>query len=697
MNDIIRLLLEWPQPLSLLDHGNREADTWLRLILRSALPILNSSSEELNADEDGSWSNLFLLSVSRGIKHGNLVTAGVAKPQMIRPGQTTDWTIICALATLEGLFFPHGAVVLPDEQSVEIPEDVQQHIKTLWVLWRRDIGNFPRPAIISAVIAITFMRFSTSMNSARLGADVSRYIVEDIILQSHLSEAPIDAPSLHTLIVEWIIMSNSLKVRNWSTLFQELEAMRLNIATKFDYEWKNAMVNTVIAQLSRRNITLAHQLYILVERTIFKLNEETLLVLGRSCIPSGYLPSTLRIIENPALSRTSRDELTNATFNHLCDICVLYFDPEVGDLLVRTLPRVGKSISLPSSSDAYQWVLLTLAKSNNWSAAIRAVKAVLEMQKTYFSAQFLRSFGATIPSIRNTRMKFWEYLHAIEAPYALNLRGQRRKVSVPLELDQKGSTLFSYRSPGYLIRLGHHLKHMPVTRTPHARHLALRVLKLYHRLPQKEPSSFEPLLKLLLRSGRIQAATRHWRKNFPDSPFPTWAGNFVIDNEIRRSSKRRQVDRTTKRMQILMKEMNFVPDHVTLNILVKARLNNLQPSDRPYLRALFNEIISKGYPDGSSGDISGTKAKQLPFETASGASDLISIPFEETSLKLENHIRPLYLTFIKAFTRLGDFAAAETVKSILQTVTLNVKDQRRIQEQARRKGLRAVRKHGTSL
>jgi hypothetical protein len=148
----------------------------------------------------------------------------------------------------------------------------------------------------------------------------------------------------------------------------------------------------------------------------------------------------------------------------------------------------------------------------------------------------------------------------------------------------------------------------------------------------------------------------------------------------------------SKYLQMLIHDHGFNPDRVTLNILMRAFLDqdarrvkaakirerrlqlrggeggNASTDFRSEvsLRAAFDGLIAKGYPSGSDArTVFRTKPTQV---TAAFLMQLLHGVQVTSPLSFPKHVRPLYHMFVGAFRKRGDFAAAERVREVMKAV-----------------------------
>ena len=194
---------------------------------------------------------------------------------------------------------------------------------------------------------------------------------------------------------------------------------------------------------------------------------------------------------------------------------------------------------------------------------------------------------------------------------------------------------------------------------PNARTLALDRERRKSADPT-EPHAVLYAVRLLVRARRLLAAKRLFAAVHARAPptLRTALANAILHGYLRRP---RQQPRTVLRAYaVLCSDTDFVPDHGTVRVLVRAHLLPRAKMDATAVRKLFDDLVRSGYPDGS-----GTKAARETL--GAGAAIRIGdfeLPRVERPLKLARDVVPLYRAFVTALYKLGDIAAARKVIGI---------------------------------
>lgn len=195
----------------------------------------------------------------------------------------------------------------------------------------------------------------------------------------------------------------------------------------------------------------------------------------------------------------------------------------------------------------------------------------------------------------------------------------------------------------------------------------------------------------LLSNGRTRAARSLFErtKDQLSEANRTAMANSLIDHSSAHKS-RRQARGVRKSLRLFRElvQSGFVPNRVTVNILMKAMLQWSAAVDAEAVRALFDRIIRSGYPVGDT-----YPAGVGPFGTdATATSNLPEVPQMASPICFTRHVRPLYKMFVKAMFKRGDVMGAKLVVGILKE--LEAKDRA---QYARNLYRRHARKRGRDV
>jgi len=208
-------------------------------------------------------------------------------------------------------------------------------------------------------------------------------------------------------------------------------------------------------------------------------------------------------------------------------------------------------------------------------------------------------------------------------------------------------------------------------RVPHKSH-TLRLPTILSKLGKDAPHATASTLNLLLRAQRHRAAKQLFFKahHLPASA-RTAIGNDILNASMRHRSRRnsRRVQKVLQVWQELVDNGNFVPDRVSVNILLKALLSWTTEVNHTAVRSLFDHIVGMGYPTGGV-----VPEGSTVFRTK--GTTLMTLPKLSTPISFSNHVQPLYKMFVRAFYQRHDYDGARRIVGILKALQAVETDKR---------------------
>ncbi|KDQ19335.1 hypothetical protein BOTBODRAFT_27919 [Botryobasidium botryosum FD-172 SS1] len=215
-------------------------------------------------------------------------------------------------------------------------------------------------------------------------------------------------------------------------------------------------------------------------------------------------------------------------------------------------------------------------------------------------------------------------------------------------------------------------------------------------LMRKEPKAgvqrlYSLALRLLARGGQSYGVNKFTRRFSPrtSSAFNTLLHSRLASSRSKRNA--RQVKAVFAKLNALISE-KFIPDRVTVNVLLKCLLRWPAVTSSTKLRLLFDQLVSSGYPGVVPGETApfGTQWEATPSQLG------LLRPMLTGEVSFRRHAKPMYLMFIKAFYLRGDRSAAKKVIGILKAAELEEKE-RDVAEAAARRRTRTQGRAGGSL
>lgn len=670
----------------------------------------HSGFDRADTSQDGSaWHNLNLLSLTYNTNRStpsDMQNISLGPPES--GAEVVDWVLVCAIVAAQNLL-SRRADLLPDTSV----DHAQALVRTIWVLWRRDSGKRIRPASALCCAAVSFMRLATLTEDNTLRDSIVRYIGDAIVVPIILKEMVCDPESWRSLSVGFACMSAMFGVHNFLEMFDTLRANRLELSHDSSDGWRNVVANSVVKNLLQYNAGVALRLYHSSEEAEVEIREPILVELCKTSISSGYLLQALKILRLPNLTHSSRKMLLNTLLDHLASAGQI-FDSKLARTVSNTFNNLVQSNVYPSKAQSCELVTLSMVKAGFAPEATSIVINIGKSRPDFLRAGFLPHFGR--------KLMFGRHYGCMKQLVRSDLPVQPLSSSFDRKHNLKRSGLplhtvlaqIQERSPPFpelasndtaksrpnalLLRKRRRRRVFTrrasrQTRTPpkprknvSADIITLKLMNSVSKTAKIDPKSLERVLYILIRSGRFLAAQKILNR-IGVSGFTTKAGNIMMTGSFvpRRSLRnKRQVQHIMRRLTSLIGERGFVPDRVTLNLLIMARLRWDSVTNKEAARILFDRLICAGYPDGS-----GLQPRDGPFQTEQTASvpkpEDIGTP-RQILMSYSRHIRPLYKIFIKAFIDRGDYEAARTVKTILENVRKEMSAEAGRREQARMMG-----------
>jgi hypothetical protein len=173
---------------------------------------------------------------------------------------------------------------------------------------------------------------------------------------------------------------------------------------------------------------------------------------------------------------------------------------------------------------------------------------------------------------------------------------------------------------------------------------------------------------------------------------PQWLtkiGNVYLHAPLRHDPRNgRLVRHVLRTKDYLGQAYGFIPDRVTVNIVIKAMLRWKTYIDSSMVLSLFDHLVRNGYPASERWLV----ANGVPFGTPLGEMTL-DLSGIHKGIKFTCHVRPLYRMFIKELFLRDNRRAAHRIVGILKEEEALAREKLERSERARRRGVaRKLRK-----
>ncbi|KZT19122.1 hypothetical protein NEOLEDRAFT_1173201 [Neolentinus lepideus HHB14362 ss-1] len=637
----------------------------------------------------GCWKNLSLLAFSDAspvlFKSVNDETFASALPDMMNSTAKTNWEILCALRTLE------KACVLDSS----VLQDAASIVRTLWDRWGgRTACEDNTPILVVRAIYACFMRLAGLVKDVSLSESLHRsYTSRRLWIESPGMEKNVD-PVLVAYVVSMIVNG----AKSWDEALVSLIPLGLS-------EWiLSATGNAVLSHLVRIDTQTAYTLYRDALRINLQVEPDVVVTLGRALATRGSIGPALDLLSQSPLPLSDAKIILDNVLRVLARRQVRRLPHHVARMLGLVMVNLYSSspsqVPLPPKRHA-EFALLLLTGQGQAQEAYGVFESMRRSASPYFSDHFLKLFLRALVQHRQSRLatRLYRQISKDNSRLCLALR--------PLLLSglyRGGASHIALRASktigGLPARLPRHVSLMQSIKPGQlsAKIMSLKAASILSRRNRANFSEAKLLLDLLVRAGRMKAA-RKWFREARELYNParrTVLGNMLLHGELlrRRCRNARQVHWLLASLDILVREDGFVPDRVTVNVLVKAILSWRRAISTQHVQALFDTLSASGYPIGDHTLLAGTVfgSQQTTFR----AGNLL--PKVASSISFKRHVRPLYKMFIKAFYVRGDRRCAQTVVGILKEVERQWHEQLEVRTWARRRGaLRTLKRNRNAV
>lgn len=432
---------------------------------------------------------------------------------------------------------------------------------------------------------------------------------------------------------------------------------------------RSLVVQDVLLQLLATDIALSMKVYAWARQSHTILDSKVIRELAVRVAARGNLLDAIRYAEDPSLQIEHKLDVLTVLLQCAVDPSRELDTPRPLAEFVSALVRTTRAPAEPPKGFEESLLAALMMRRLPWLPHL--VASIQRFWPTFFSARFLTIAAKELVWQRQPRI-------------ALRLLIRGRLVSVDtqrvflLELVRTGA----YKTAASMLR---HPWPPAGQGTFSAR--ALRLLRNGLKKTSRPPKT-GALWAAVQSAAEVNLLSKFLSQRLPASKISyltvanqvvernrTAIGNSIIHANFAHRGKRqaRRVRRVLEVFKKLRDEQGFVPDRVTVNILLKAILHWTTAVDSQAVRALFNRMIRSGYPAGDS-----FPPNVGPFRTQSESPDQFQMPEVTSPISYSIHVRPLYKMFIKALYLRGDAEGARVIVGILKG--LDVKERlRRVQ------------------
>ncbi|KAI5116769.1 hypothetical protein M0805_007850 [Coniferiporia weirii] len=716
-------------PASLYLH---EVYPWALFETRAALRAFNDGTYATSDEEDSAaWNNLVLLSLSFSVNRGIRGTEAAR----VTPGQSVDgvhsqsqvlgWTVICALTALSSELHLYGRVKYGSTVS---PESIQDMARTLWILWRKEeawkAGAVARSTVLVCSATTSFMALASVSGDARLASALLPHLRDSVISPTRLGET-VDHRMLVNIAAHYVLMNTATLADGssnvaWGTIFNTLRSAQLIP----DGESKNArgpailVANAILRECIRFNPALAHELYKSAADYGLAVDGLTALTLGKAFASDGHIELATDCLKNNCLSRSSAQALMDTILSNTLRFRRQHFDHS----LALAFAEVFTDTPIrPTNGSALERVLRACLDAGHVKEAFEIIQVVNMSGPTVLRSQFLAYFVSTLVSHRHYRLLGRVLKNISRRPQNHNFSSILRQprfayIQQLLAQPGTGSRLISQSAPFSIYvwpLMRDHIPFHPRLAFLDKKILSLKLSSSLRKRQKLDEQTLEHAVYILVGMGRITSALKLLDRFSPT--ISTRAGNIILNASLRPRRSRthyRQIRYASARLTQLVGEKGFVPDRVTLNIVMKSLLRWQNFAPKATLRALFSRLVAEGYPGHEVDTVALSPALVRPAATPSSrlrrdpssmavtsSRDALPVYLKgfKDRISFKYHTRPLYRMFVKAFKVRGDREGVRHVLSILRELKMRVAHERAQRAQARYAGRIKARSKGLSM
>ncbi|KAI0319201.1 hypothetical protein OF83DRAFT_837425 [Amylostereum chailletii] len=605
-------------------------------------------------DVNARWRNLRLLALT----NAQILTFPTIDFSPIRgPGNldVVDVKVVAVLSIIERIANAH-----------RLSPELYTFVKALWRMWQDAIqeDRTVHPALIRPIL-ISFLRLASHARDDQLRQGCL-HIANTGFWTFDLGD-DYARRQVQLLVAEYVAASAACGMTVWEEI---LDALPHYVAFP---QWHSMLIGQALMRLARVDAQRAWEMYDLWHGHL-ELPKE---VVPRLCLE--LLRGNQVDLAIPLLAQctfegvTGRNFLADALFS-LARRKKRFVDVELLMILGKALLEMSSSpLPLPLSYRArISWALVTMVSSGDVITAMAVLRNIQVTQPSYLPPQSMFTLLRALLHHRAFKQAA-RLVREQELAYPNNVASWRR--TLLLHLVTKRATNLSAR----VAKTFHDksLVHTLVRRSRYGKHAthptslsAFRVLQSLRQRGGPGKNGFHYGLRLISKTRSHAAIEEVFRTTVESSTRNcTAAGNVILHRyTTARGGRTKPLRSLIRAVDTLRRERNFVPDHVTTNIILKAILG--LPSrllDSVQTRRLFDTLVSKGYPAGARFSMDNP-----PFGTKGGVEGIAisgyDLPPMAGTMSFARHLRPFYKMFAKAFFWRGDVLAARTVVGILKEV-----------------------------
>ncbi|TFK28170.1 hypothetical protein FA15DRAFT_701303 [Coprinopsis marcescibilis] len=427
----------------------------------------------------------------------------------------------------------------------------------------------------------------------------------------------------------------------------------------------------------------AHQIYALPETSV---------LLGARLAHNETWDSALNFLSDKRLTTAQWETLLVSILRVFQTRRLEKVDPQVIGRVAQAIDQLYNS-SPPPSSVKYpiRYFLNLMIAAQHGSSAVDTIALIYKHDPQFFTQRCIRRYARSLVRHQNAKdaLRLFQFSRKhFTGPGVADLS---RKLSAKLvSSDMLGVAIKVPVNEGRWRTQKERMLRVSLSRTRTPRKATLQVMTLMKKADKTRPSypaTMRFAVSFLVKHKRLYAARKLYGRVRADMDGKTRTilGNIIIHGCIRKGRcNARLLRHIHKTRDVLSTEYGFISDCATVNIIVKGILMGQKRMETIHVRALFDELVHRGYPVPQKFLLQ----HDTPFGNPPSSSVWApTIPVVPRPTSFRKHIQPLYKMFIKALHRHRDVAGAQTVVGILQEERYLATKETEKRNKARREGI----------
>ncbi|KAI0779108.1 hypothetical protein BC629DRAFT_1735996 [Irpex lacteus] len=641
------------------------AATRLGSRLRACVTHILATSFRVDPNDEYSidiaWSNLVLLALanrpSTSTTHNSLHF------------YPSEWQVICVLAQLERLLHGHDGRQYASAPSSLNTDAVQKIVGSLWTQWLNVKGSeSPAPSDLEWAVLGSFLYVAGRTHDERILALCHGYLDDRLTSAFSVGKQPTAIP--HQLFAEHISAallcgSSPMDICHWMARTAEDTSL---------------VVHHVVARIAPTHPILAHELRLTSKDAGISVYEKDVVAIGQQLAYHIYLDYALEYVRDSSLTLSAHteilEEVLQAFIRSPRDPRYANHWDALSDAVLEILP-----LDFAGSTRAMVTALLfALLDQGKASHAVPIVMSAIELPNYLLPAD-LRKIVILL-----VRHRQFELASSLSERLAKNGEVDRAWYEKVVEEMARGG---AHRVASRVA------ERLPPSSSPSQKMLratkfrveaptTTSTLKVQSILSHSDHDDSSALLgvQVLVSAKRMKAAREFFERgqHHLTPAGRTAVGNALIHGYFMRTPHSIQV--ALRVLKDLSANHHFVPDRVTMNILVKGLLQWTEKLDKQGVRTLFDRLVLSGYPTGKLY----RRGDAPPFNSTTseageqGQEAAMPLPKVTTPISFRKHVRPLYKMFIKGMYVRGDVHGARKVVGILKAAQEDWEERKRKRE-----------------